>query len=69
MRESALTSRTPKASFPLKVPDNLIAEIIDGELVTSPCPASPHARATPAIRVDIDPFDTEMLRLRLLMAR
>ena len=41
----------------LKVPDILVAEIIDGELVTSPRPASPHARATSVIRADIDPFD------------
>src|SRR5262245_10795414 len=41
----------------LKVPDILIAEIVDGELITSPRPASPHARATSVIRVDIDPFD------------
>jgi Uma2 family endonuclease len=41
----------------LKVPDILIAEILDGELITSPRPASPHARATSVIRVGIDPFD------------
>ena len=41
----------------LKVPDILIAEIIDGELITSPRPASPHARATSVIRGDLDPFD------------
>lgn len=41
----------------LKVPEILIAEIVDGELITSPRPASPHARATSVIRVDIDPFD------------
>jgi len=41
----------------LKVPDILIAEILDGELITSPRPASPHARATSVIRVEIDPFD------------
>lgn len=41
----------------LRVPDILIAEILDGELVTSPRPASPHARATSVIRVEIDPFD------------
>lgn len=29
----------------LKVPDHLVAEIIEGELYTSPRPASPHARA------------------------
>lgn len=41
----------------LQVPDILIAEIIDGELITSPRPASPHARATSVIRGDLDPFD------------
>jgi len=41
----------------LKVPDIFIAEIVDGELITSPRPASSHARATSVIRVDIDPFD------------
>ena len=41
----------------LKVPDILVAEIIDGELITSPRSAFPHARATSVIRVDIDPFD------------
>ena len=29
----------------LKVPENLVAELIDGELYTWPRPASPHARA------------------------
>jgi hypothetical protein len=29
----------------LKVPDHLVAELIDGELYTSPRPASRHARA------------------------
>jgi len=41
----------------LKVPDILVAEIIDGELFTSPRPASPHARAASVIRADVDPFD------------
>ncbi|MGE0826909.1 MAG: Uma2 family endonuclease [Candidatus Binatia bacterium] len=41
----------------LKVPDIFIAEILDGELITSPRPASPHARATSVIRGAIDPFD------------
>ncbi len=41
----------------LKVPDILIAEIIDGELVTSPRPSFRHARATSAIRGNLDPFD------------
>ncbi|MBI3768472.1 MAG: Uma2 family endonuclease [Deltaproteobacteria bacterium] len=33
----------------LKVPEPLVAEIVDGELVTSPRPASPHALAASAI--------------------
>jgi hypothetical protein len=33
----------------IAVPEHLIAEIIDGELVTSPRPAPPHALATSAI--------------------
>jgi Uma2 family endonuclease len=41
----------------LKVPDILIAEIIDGELITSPRPASPHARAASVMTQDLGPFD------------
>jgi len=41
----------------LKVPDNLVAEILDGELFTSPRPASPHARASSVLRSELDPFD------------
>lgn len=33
----------------LQVPDNLVAEIVEGELFTSPRPASPHARAASAL--------------------
>src|SRR5437667_6517507 len=33
----------------LEVPEHLVAEIIDGELITSPRPASPHALAASAI--------------------
>ncbi|MBM4258632.1 MAG: Uma2 family endonuclease [Deltaproteobacteria bacterium] len=40
----------------LKVPDNLVAEIVDGELITSPRPASAHALATGGIYQDIGPF-------------
>ncbi|HVR37501.1 MAG TPA: Uma2 family endonuclease [Thermoanaerobaculia bacterium] len=29
----------------LRVPDHLVAEIVEGELITSPRPATPHARA------------------------
>lgn len=41
----------------LKVPDILVAEILDGELFTSPRPASPHARASSVLRSELDPFD------------
>jgi Uma2 family endonuclease len=41
----------------MQVPDHLVAEIIDGELVTSPRPASPHARASSVIGQDLGPFD------------
>ena len=41
----------------LKVPDILVAEILDGELFTSPRPASPHARATTTLHGELDPFD------------
>jgi Uma2 family endonuclease len=41
----------------LKVPDTLVAEILDGELFTSPRPASPHARASSVLRSELDPFD------------
>jgi Uma2 family endonuclease len=44
----------------MQVPDTKVAEIIDGELVVSPRPASPHARAATAVGVDIaGPFDRE----------
>lgn len=41
----------------MQVPDNLVAEIIDGALVTSPRPASPHARATFVLAGDVRRFD------------
>jgi Uma2 family endonuclease len=41
----------------MQVPDHLVAEIIDGELVTSPRPASPHARAYSVIGQELSPFD------------
>ncbi len=36
-----------------QVPDHLVGEIIDGELVTSPRPAARHAMATSALGVDL----------------
>jgi len=42
----------------LKLPEHLVGEIIDGELIVSPRPASPHARAASASHIDIGgPFD------------
>ena len=37
----------------LKVPDTMVAEILEGELYATPRPASPHALATSAIGVDL----------------
>jgi Uma2 family endonuclease len=44
----------------LKVPETLIAEILDGELVTSPRPASPHAYATSMLTQDLGPFSRRL---------
>jgi Uma2 family endonuclease len=42
----------------LAAPDHLIAEIINGELVTSPRPASPHSRAASSLGGELyGPFD------------
>jgi Uma2 family endonuclease len=42
----------------LAAPEHMIAEIIDGELVTQPRPASPHARASSRLGADLGgPFD------------
>ncbi len=42
----------------LAVPDHLVAEIIDGELVTSPRPGAPHARAASRLGMEVGgPFD------------
>jgi Uma2 family endonuclease len=35
------------------VPDTMVAEIIDGELIATPRPASPHARATSLLAGDL----------------
>jgi hypothetical protein len=37
----------------MQVPDHLVAEIIDGELVTSPRPASPHAWTSTVLGQDL----------------
>ena len=44
----------------MEVPDTKVAEIIDGELVVSPRPASPHARAASALGGALyGPFDRD----------
>ena len=43
----------------MKVPDTMVAEIVDGELITNPRPASPHARTGAAIVAALfDRFDS-----------
>ncbi len=51
-----VTAATRRATYEdlLKVPDNMVAEIIDGELVVSPRPASPHAQAASVIGADLN---------------
>jgi len=42
----------------LQVPNHLVAEIVDGELIASPRPAGPHTRAASALGMEIGgPFD------------
>ncbi len=44
----------------LKVPDTMVAEILDGELYATPRPASPHANAASGIASDVrGPFHRE----------
>lgn len=40
----------------VEAPEHLVAELIDGELLTSPRPASRHALATAGITMDLGPF-------------
>jgi Uma2 family endonuclease len=41
-----------------RVPDNMVAEILDGELFATPRPTLPHARAGSALAIEIGgPFD------------
>ena len=55
----ASTVRKTRASYDdlLGVPDNFVAEIVDGELHTSPRPASPHAVAATGLDHQLSPFD------------
>jgi Uma2 family endonuclease len=56
----AKTTATPPATYEdlLKLPDHIVAEIVDGELFTSPRPASKHARASSVLGGKLGPpFD------------
>ncbi len=58
MRVVAIGKRRATYEDLCKVPDTMVAEIIDGELIATPRPASPHARATSVLAVDLGgPFD------------
>ena len=58
MSRPAQTCRPATYEDLLAVPDHLVAEILDGELHTSPRPALPHAVATSRLGVDLGgPFD------------
>lgn len=51
-----MTKRRPKpATYQdlLRVPEHLVVEIIEGELITSPRPASPHAHAESVMGIDV----------------
>lgn len=37
----------------LRAPEHLVAEVLDGELITSPRPAGPHAEATSVLTMDL----------------
>ena len=41
----------------MQVPDHLVAEIIDGELISSPRPASPYAWASTVLGQDLGPLN------------
>jgi len=51
----------PRATYEdlLAAPENLVAELVDGELVTNPRPASPHARASTRLGQFVGPFDRD----------
>lgn len=44
----------------LQVSDNLIAEVVNGELITAPRPASVHAHAASALNQDLGPFSRSL---------
>ena len=40
----------------LAVPEHLVAEIVDGDLITSPRPAARHALAASTLGMELGPF-------------
>jgi len=54
-REAVQAKRRATYEDLLRVPDTMVAEIVDGELVVSPRPASPHAFAAAEIALDVGP--------------
>lgn len=58
MSRQAVARRRATYEDLLAVPDHLVAEIIDGDLHTSPRPAPRHAHATTGVAADlVGPFD------------
>lgn len=56
--DATLVKRRATYEDLLAVPDHLVAEILDGELHTSPRPAVPHAAASSGLGIDLGgPFD------------
>ena len=61
LREVAPRTQRPATYEDLKrVPDNMVGEILGGELIVTPRPASPHAHAASMIGVDVGgPFSRD----------
>lgn len=53
--DTVQTKRRATYADLLRVPDTMVAEIVDGELVVSPRPATPHAFAAAEIAADLLP--------------
>ena len=56
MGDEAVQAKRATYEDLLRVPDTMVAEIIDGELVVSPRPAAPHALAAMEITADLAPM-------------
>jgi Uma2 family endonuclease len=56
MADEAVQAKRATYEDLLQVPDTMVAEIVDGELVVSPRPAAPHALAAAEIAADLLPM-------------